>query len=367
MTPRLEIMLANTGPDNIITVPYKPKEPISSLIERIQATFSTSDSSTTRKDLFLNGQRLKDHTQTMDYYRIFGRTLTYRVLSAPSEEDDIISFRVATPTGKIIHLTYWADTLVEDIKELIQITEDIVTDDQQLFYAGIQLEDNRELSFYKVIEGSTVHLSLPLQKNFTLPGILFLDNLGVSTLGERKIRFSRNASRGRVPTIGANVECECYCTPITRVICQKNLGTLEIANSHFVCPNCSNSDKIKPKTVGFLNCKVRVHRIRSIDGEQHTTEWMEVRGDDCYFLAGANIGNVTRRRLIYETISLNHRPTCTICLKVPEFFKTLPCGHRFHVGCIRKWKGVCPNCQYNRHLIFDSVRVRFKEVEGGSK
>lgn len=362
----LQIMLANNGPDKVITVPYKAKEPISSLIKRIQATFSTSNSSITRQDLFLNGQRLKDLTQTMGFYRIFGRTLTYRVLSAPSEDDDIISFQVATPTGKIISLTYWADTLVDDIKELVQIMEDIATGDQQLFYAGIQLEDTREMSYYKIIEGSTVRLSLSLQKNITFPGILFLDNLGISTLGERKIQFSRNASRGRVPNVGANVECECWCTPITRVICQKNLGTLEIAKTAFVCPNCGKSDKIKPKTVGFLNCKVRIHRIRSFDGEQHTTEWVEVKGDDCYFLAGANIGNAIRRRLIYETVSLNHCATCTICLKVPKFFKTLPCGHQFHVGCIRKWRELCPNCQYNKHLIIDPVSVRFKDVLGDS-
>ncbi|KAG0313190.1 hypothetical protein BGZ97_010426 [Linnemannia gamsii] len=333
MIDLLEIIIANSGPSNNIYVPYKIHDPISLLLQRIQATFHTSGSRILRQDLFLNGRRLKDHSKTLAHYRIYGRTLTYRTVSAPTQRPKKLSIYIADATGKVILLTCCADTLVEEVKQLIEGKKGISAEEQSLTYAGMHLEDSRALSYYRVYDGSTFHLALPLPSNVTMPGILFVDNLG-TLVGDRKIKFSRNASRGRVPTIGANVECECRCTPATRVICPKGIGTLEVAKTILICPNCGTPDNIIPVAIGFLKCKYRFHGIMLSDGgEQFTSDWKEVQGDDSYHLAEIDISGKYWRRLVIETAGLDQLDPCTVCLKPLVIYETKVCGHRFHMGC----------------------------------
>ncbi|KAG0275678.1 hypothetical protein BGZ96_003695, partial [Linnemannia gamsii] len=332
MPALLEIIIANSGPSKAIYLPYKPHDPISFLLRHIQATFHNNGTRTTRQDLFLNGRRLKDHTKTLAYYRIYGRTLTYRAGSAPDQRPEQLSIYIANATGKIIPVTCYADTLVEEVKQLIEENEGISSEELALTYAGMHLEDSRALSYYHVNNGSTFHLVLPIPRNVALPGILFVDSLG-TLVGDRKIKISRNASRGRIPTIGANIECECRCTPATRVICPKGIGAFEVAKTPFTCPNCGMSDDIIPVAVGFLKCKYRFHGIKlSNDGEQFTSDWKEVQGDDTYHLAEADILGNYWRRVVIETAGLDQVDTCTVCLNPLVMYETKICGHRFHMG-----------------------------------
>ncbi|KAF9148484.1 hypothetical protein BG015_009780 [Linnemannia schmuckeri] len=356
----LAIINANSGPDEMITIPYKPHETISALLKRIQATFFTSGYlANSREDIFLNGQRLKDHTKTLAHYRIFGRILTYRALSARIQGPRPIPIQIITPTGKVIPLTCHPHSLVDDVKVLIQVKEKISEDQQTLTYAGMQLEDSCMLHFYGISAGSTLNLVLLRPCTMTLPGILYLDNKIGTSMGTRKIRFSRNASRGRVPHIGANVECECKCTPGPMVIVQKSLGTLDLATASLICPNCGKSDKVTPVAVGFLKCKYRYHGIQASDGAQFTSDWEEVHADDRYHLVKADIKSAGWHRLVIETAGLRHYDPCTICLEPLRQCETLVCGHQFHSVCTKKWKGFCPNCQFNKHLITEAtVKVK---------
>lgn len=354
MPALLEIIIANSGPSKTIYFPYKPHDSISFLLQRILATAHTKGTRITRQDLFLNGRCLKDHTKTLTYYRIYGRTLTYRAVFASAQRAEQFSIYVANATGKIIPVTCYADTLVEEVKQLIEDKEGISSEDQALTYAGMYLEDSRALSYYRINDGSTFHLVLPIPRNVALPGILFVDILG-TLVGDRKIKISRNASRGRVPTIGANIECECGCTAATRVICPKGIGAFEVAKTTLICPNCGASDNIIPVAVGLLKCKYRFHGIMlSNDGEQFTSDWKAVQDDDSYHLVEADILGNHWRRLVIETAGLDQVDTCTICLNPLVIYETKVCGHRFHMGCNWKWKDYCPNCMLNRCLIIDA-------------
>ncbi|KAF9130348.1 hypothetical protein BGX30_013554 [Mortierella sp. GBA39] len=356
MSTTLNIINANSGPDEAITVPYIHNEPIYALLKRIQATFFSNGSmSNTRGDLYLNGKRLKDRTKTLAHYRIFGRTLTYHVLSAQPNGRCPFSIQVITPTGKITPLICHPHTFVEDVKDMIQEKERVADDQQTITYAGMQLEDSRMLQFYGISAGSTLHVALPRSCTVTLPGILYLDNKVGTHMGVRKIRFSQNASRGRVPNIGTNVECECKCTPGPIVIVQKGLGTFEITKATLTCPNCGKSDKIVPVAFGFLKCKYRYHGIQASDGAQFTSDWEEVHADDRYHLVNADIKRAGWRRLVVESAGLHQYGPCTICLEPLRQCETLVCGHQFHSVCAKKWKGFCPNCQNNRHLAFHAT------------
>jgi len=70
---------------------------------------------------------------------------------------------IKTITGKTLTFELEPDMTIEEVKDWIENYEGIPTDQQRLIYAGIQLEDGRTLSDYKVQNESTVHLVLRLR------------------------------------------------------------------------------------------------------------------------------------------------------------------------------------------------------------
>jgi ubiquitin C len=65
---------------------------------------------------------------------------------------------VKTPTGKILSLEVEQTDTVKEVKTRIYQNEHIAMDQQSLIFIGRRLDDNRDLSYYKIRQDSILYL-----------------------------------------------------------------------------------------------------------------------------------------------------------------------------------------------------------------
>ncbi|KAF9146252.1 hypothetical protein BGX30_002508 [Mortierella sp. GBA39] len=287
-------------------------EPAYYIFERVWSKLGTNKEDIKRQDLYVNGKIIEDQQKSIRHYRIFGRTLTYRAL-----DNVMFMIEVRTLTGRVYtFLDCHRNFRISDIKAIVDPLEKCRPELQRLIFVGTQLEDKKTLQSYNINEDTTFHL--------------FFTNV-------RSVEFLHRASPGRIASAETNVECNCACTPSHQVICAKKFGSLELADTTLVCPNCDRYDRIVPVTVGFLSCKYRFHGIEGT-GEQYTPDWVDVNGHNCYQLFETD-KNTVCCRLMIESANRHACEECTICLEPMENFDTLGCGHCFRsedgLSCVR--------------------------------
>lgn len=105
------------------------------------------------------------------------------------------------------------------------------------------------------------------------------------------------------------------------------------------CFKCGNYEKKINSTGHCIPQKAICWKYHNISG-------------DCYDNPNkASYAQLRKRAIIVTNPDIYDPKECTICLKLMRgrFVKKVPCGHTFHIKCLKQWENrsvSCPTCRY---------------------
>lgn len=162
----------------------------------------------------------------------------------------------------------------------------------------------------------------------------------------KKVNLAKTAPIGRRLRSGTNVEVRCNCVTYRVIIPQGN-GIYDLMSSCLRCVVCG-STTATPVTVGFYDCKYRIHGVKE-NNERYTSDWKIVPKEDQYQVYDESKGEASWKVLIIESRPIGAVDRCTICLEpLTSDKQTIACGHTYHAKCHSQWHTGCPICNLNQ-------------------
>lgn len=162
----------------------------------------------------------------------------------------------------------------------------------------------------------------------------------------KKVNLAKTAPIGRRLRSGTNVEVRCNCVTYRVIIPQGN-GIYDLMSSCLRCVVCG-STTATPVTVGFYDCKYRIHGVKE-NNERYTSDWKIVPKEDQYQVYDESKGEASWKVLIIESRPIGAVDRCTICLEpLISDKQTIACGHTYHAKCHSQWHTGCPICNLNQ-------------------
>lgn len=113
----------------------------------------------------MNSIKIRDHNTNIQMSSITSESMNIFDLKtsfAPLICDDF-PIQIRSLTGNETRVTVHHKMLVSELKELIEKQDQTAFDQQRLVYNGKQLEDERTLDYYNIIQDTVVHIILRIR------------------------------------------------------------------------------------------------------------------------------------------------------------------------------------------------------------
>ena len=178
-----------------MTLELRPKDTVESVKEKIHAKTKVSPY---RQVLQFNGRQLDD-VHSLNYYNIENRSKLFLYLA--------VEIFVRMSTGTAVRFKLIESNTIKNVKERIQLSQDISCDRQLLSFFSRLLEDKYTLSYYSIENGSILDCDvLLISVNVKIPNE---DEISVDVCPEDKVRIVIDKIQARV-AIPPDHQCLMY-------------------------------------------------------------------------------------------------------------------------------------------------------------
>ena len=195
LVEKIEVCLVFSSTQERMALELRPKDTVESVKEKIHAKIKISPY---RQILQFNGELLDD-VHSLNYYNIENNSMLFLYLA--------VEIFVKMSTGIDVRFKLIKSNTIKNVKERIQLSQDIPCDMQRLHYLRRLLEDKYTLSDYSIKNGSVLDCNvLLISINVKMPN---KDDISVDVCPEDKVRIVIDKIQARV-AIPSDHQCLMY-------------------------------------------------------------------------------------------------------------------------------------------------------------